>query len=226
MFGVTPKEEYSRADVRRKFGLSERQLRGWERQRLIPAATSYSFSDLVAFQTLIKLRENHIPAKEIFRALDSLREKLDWVKQPLSELRVVSDGGRDRRARLRAEDGGHHRPDPVRFRRRRAGRHQELSGCVSPKSTACANPRSGSRKGWNSKRPARPWKQAVDAIPEGTGAQPGSRRGSRQPRHDLLPTAQIRRGREILSGGDRSRSCVSAGPVQPRQPLRRAGTHA
>jgi tetratricopeptide (TPR) repeat protein len=91
---VTPKEEYSRADVRRKFGLSERQLKGWERQRLIPEATSYDFSDLIAFQTLLKLRENKIPAKEIFRALESLREKLGWVKQPLSELRVVSEGGR------------------------------------------------------------------------------------------------------------------------------------
>jgi tetratricopeptide (TPR) repeat protein len=91
---VSPKEEYSRADVRRKFGLSERQLRSWERQRLIPAAESYSFSDLIAFQTLIKLRENKISSKEILRALESLREKLGWVKQPLSELRVVSDGGR------------------------------------------------------------------------------------------------------------------------------------
>ena len=91
---MTPKEEYSRADVRRKFGLSERQLKGWERQRLIPEANSYTFSDLVAFQTLIKLRENKISAKEIFRALVSLREKLEWVKQPLSELRVVSDRGR------------------------------------------------------------------------------------------------------------------------------------
>ena len=91
---MSPKEEYSRADVRRKFGLSERQLRSWERQRLIPAASSYSFSDLIAFQTLIKLRENKISSKEIFRALESLREKLGWVKQPLSELRVVSDGRR------------------------------------------------------------------------------------------------------------------------------------
>jgi tetratricopeptide (TPR) repeat protein len=91
---VSPKEEYSRADVRRKFGLSERQLRSWERQRLIPAASSYSFSDLIAFQTLIKLRETKISSREILRALESLREKLGWVKQPLSELRVVSDGGR------------------------------------------------------------------------------------------------------------------------------------
>ena len=91
---MTPKEEYSRTDVRRKFGLSERQLQSWERQHLVPKADSYTFSDLLAFQTLIKLRENKVPAKEIARALHSLREKLDWVKQPLSELRVVSDGGR------------------------------------------------------------------------------------------------------------------------------------
>jgi Tfp pilus assembly protein PilF len=91
---VTPKEEYSRADVRRKFGLTERQLLSWERQSLVPAATHYSFSDLIAVQTLIKLRENKIPIREIARALSSLRDKLDWVKQPLSELRVVSDGKR------------------------------------------------------------------------------------------------------------------------------------
>ena len=91
---MTPKEEYSRADVRRKFGLSERRLQSWERQRLIPPASTYSFSDLIAVQTLIKLRENKIPAKEIYRALESLREKLGWVKHPLSELRVVSDGRR------------------------------------------------------------------------------------------------------------------------------------
>ena len=91
---MAPREEYSRADVRRKFGLTERQLQNWEKQSLVPAATLYTFSDLIAFQTLIKLRENKIPIREIARALDSLREKLDWVKHPLSELRVVSDGKR------------------------------------------------------------------------------------------------------------------------------------
>jgi tetratricopeptide (TPR) repeat protein len=89
---VGPKEEYSRADVRRQFGISARQLRSWERQGLLAAAKSYSFSDLIAVQTLIKLSENHIRPGEIGRALESLREKLDWVKQPLSELRIVSDG--------------------------------------------------------------------------------------------------------------------------------------
>lgn len=91
---MAPNEEYSRADVRRKFGLSERQLRSWERQALISAHETYSFQDLISIQTLLKLRENHIQPRQIGRALASLREKLDWVKRPLSELRIVSDGRR------------------------------------------------------------------------------------------------------------------------------------
>jgi tetratricopeptide (TPR) repeat protein len=91
---VAPKEEYSREDVRRQFGLSERQLKSWERQELIATARSYSFSDLIAFKTLIKLTENHISPRRIGQALKSLRQKLDWVERPLSELRIVSDGKR------------------------------------------------------------------------------------------------------------------------------------
>ena len=89
---MAPTEEYSRAQIRRKFGLSERQLQSWERQDLVAPSTSYSFSDLIAFKTLLKLRENRIPAREIARALRSLRQKLSWIKQPLAELRVVSYG--------------------------------------------------------------------------------------------------------------------------------------
>ena len=89
---MAPKVEYSRADVRRQFGLSERQLRSWERQELIPAAESYSFSDLIAIQTLLKLVENGRSSRQIAGALASLRKKLGWVKDPLAELRIVSDG--------------------------------------------------------------------------------------------------------------------------------------
>jgi len=91
---VAPTEEYSRADVRRKFGLTEQQLKSWERQNLIAPASTYTFSDLLTIKTLIRLRENKIPVREIARALDSLREKLRGVKQPLAELRVVLDGKR------------------------------------------------------------------------------------------------------------------------------------
>ena len=89
---MAPNEEYSRADVRRKFGLSERQLRSWERQELLSPLATYSFSDLISIQTLIKLRDNRIQPRQIGRAMASLRKKLDWIKHPLSELRIVSDG--------------------------------------------------------------------------------------------------------------------------------------
>lgn len=91
---MAPTEEFSRADVRRKFGLTEQQLKSWERQNLIAAAGAYTFSDLLAIQTLLRLRENKIPVREIALALKSLRTKLAEVKQPLAELRVVLDGKR------------------------------------------------------------------------------------------------------------------------------------
>jgi tetratricopeptide (TPR) repeat protein len=85
-------EAYARPDVRRKLGVSERQLRAWERLGLVAPAESYSFSDLIALKTLIKLRENRIGTRQIGRALESLRRKLPRIKQPLAELRIVSDG--------------------------------------------------------------------------------------------------------------------------------------
>jgi tetratricopeptide (TPR) repeat protein len=78
--------------VCRQFGVTERQLQNWERRKLIPEAETYSFSDLIAFQTIVKLREKRIRVPQIAEAIESLREKLDWIKQPLSELRIVSDG--------------------------------------------------------------------------------------------------------------------------------------
>jgi tetratricopeptide (TPR) repeat protein len=89
---VAPDSEYSRADVRRQFGVSERQLRSWEREGLIPAAATYSFSDLIAIQTLVKLRESGIPPRQIALAMARLRQKLEGVKRPLAELRIVSNG--------------------------------------------------------------------------------------------------------------------------------------
>jgi len=89
---VAPKEQYSRADVRRQFGVTERQLRNWERQGLLSVSDSYLFPDLIAIKTLIKLRDNRIATRQIGKALASLRRKLDWIKEPLSELRIVSDG--------------------------------------------------------------------------------------------------------------------------------------
>ena len=72
--------------------LSERQLRTWERLGLVPAATAYSFRDLIALRTIGELRAHRIPLRKIGRALDSLKQRLSEVRDPLAELKIFSDG--------------------------------------------------------------------------------------------------------------------------------------
>ena len=67
---MAPKEGYTRADVRRQFGLSERQLQSWEKRKLLDAAETYSFADLIAIQTILKLRESRIQPREIGKAVE------------------------------------------------------------------------------------------------------------------------------------------------------------
>jgi tetratricopeptide (TPR) repeat protein len=87
-----PQQQYSRQDVRRMLAISDRQLRGWQRQGFLPPDDAFSFSDLIALKALQKLRENRIPSKQIGRALVSLKQKLTDVQWPLSELKIVSCG--------------------------------------------------------------------------------------------------------------------------------------
>jgi len=89
---LSPKQEYTRGDVRRMLGVSEQQLRSWERHGLIPGLATFSFSDLIALKTLQKLRENRVPPRKIGRALTALKKKLSHVEHPLSELKIFSDG--------------------------------------------------------------------------------------------------------------------------------------
>jgi len=72
--------------------LSERQLRTWERHGLVPAASAYSFRDLIALRTIGELRAHRIPLRQIGRALDSLKQRLSEVHDPLAELKIFSDG--------------------------------------------------------------------------------------------------------------------------------------
>lgn len=92
MLSNAPRQEYSRADVRRQFGLTERQLKKWEQDSLLPAADTYSFSDLIAIRTIVELHGKGFRSRRIAEAVHSLRQKLDGVKQPLAELRILSDG--------------------------------------------------------------------------------------------------------------------------------------
>ena len=72
--------------------LSERQLQTWERRGLVPAARAYSFRDLIALRTIGELRAHRIPLRKIGRALDSLKQRLSEVRDPLAELKIFSDG--------------------------------------------------------------------------------------------------------------------------------------
>jgi len=72
--------------------LTERQLRSWERLGLVPPAGTYSFRELIALRTISELRTCRIPLREIGRALDSLKQRLSEVHDPLAELRIFSDG--------------------------------------------------------------------------------------------------------------------------------------
>jgi len=86
------KEAYLREDVRRILKIPEIRLRSWERAGFLPQRREFSFRDLIALRTLKALRDKRIPPQRIKRALASLVEKLDGVSQPLTELKIVSDG--------------------------------------------------------------------------------------------------------------------------------------
>lgn len=72
--------------------ISSRQLRSWENQKFVSSSGSFTFSDLLALRTLIELRQNKIPAAQIREALHALRKRLSDVHNPLTELRIYSQG--------------------------------------------------------------------------------------------------------------------------------------
>lgn len=89
---ASAKQAYTRKEVRRVLGISERQLRSWETQDLVAPASVYAFTDLLALRTLWKLRKDKVPASQIRAALRALHEKLRDVRNPLTELRIYAEG--------------------------------------------------------------------------------------------------------------------------------------
>ena len=87
-----PAQTYSREDVRRILKIGEPRLRSWERGGFVEARRQFSFTDLIGLKTLKELHDNRIPAGRIRRALASLARKLEGVRRPLTELKIVSDG--------------------------------------------------------------------------------------------------------------------------------------
>lgn len=92
MLAAAPSQMFTRRDVRRVLGISEQQLRSWERQELVPRLQQYAFSDLIALRSLQKLRKNRVPSERIRRAMNALRKKLQGISDPLRELKIVCEG--------------------------------------------------------------------------------------------------------------------------------------
>ena len=71
-------------------------MRSWESQGLIPQRSIFGFSELLAMQTLIKLRKDKIPPATIKKAVTALRQKVRNVTNPLTELRIYAEGSKMR----------------------------------------------------------------------------------------------------------------------------------
>jgi tetratricopeptide (TPR) repeat protein len=85
-------QAYSREDVRRQLGVSKRQLESWEKQNLLSAGGSFSFSDILALRTLVGLRKSKVSAVQIRRAVQAVRKHFREFENPLTEVKIYSQG--------------------------------------------------------------------------------------------------------------------------------------
>jgi tetratricopeptide (TPR) repeat protein len=101
--GPAAKQAYTREEARRLVGISERRLKSWEDQKLIAHHALYTFLELLALRTLVKLRSDRVPPLQIKRALLALSKKLKHIEDPLTELKLFADG-----KKVRVEIDGKH----------------------------------------------------------------------------------------------------------------------
>ncbi len=101
MSGSAAKQAYSREETRRVLRISERQLKSWERQKLVTPAGVYGFRELLALKTLIELRRK-VPPLQLRRALAALRQTLREIENPLTDLKLYAHG-----RKIRVEVDGH-----------------------------------------------------------------------------------------------------------------------
>jgi len=96
------KQEYSREQVLRLVGLTEKQLRHWEAKGLATARSVYEFRDLIALQTVARLRAKGIPLRKVQRAVAAVKARMRDVQDPLKQLRIYAEGHR-----IRVQAGPH-----------------------------------------------------------------------------------------------------------------------
>ena len=82
-------QAYTRDQVLRVSGVSERQVRIWERAGLIPRRDDYAIADLKSLQTLEKLRLAGLGPKRIAQVFNTIQDKLNGITDPLTEVTVM-----------------------------------------------------------------------------------------------------------------------------------------
>jgi tetratricopeptide (TPR) repeat protein len=88
------KKLYDQREVSRLTGISESQIRYWDRQGLITHREKdrgrlwFDFQSLVAFRTVRDLRRQGVSLHKIRHCVAKLRQIMPGLKQPLSEVRI------------------------------------------------------------------------------------------------------------------------------------------
>ena len=77
-------------------GISERQLRSWEKCGLVHSTACYGIDELIALRTLAKLRAARVPTRKIRSAVEAVRKRVRGMKNPFTDFRIYSDGQRVR----------------------------------------------------------------------------------------------------------------------------------
>lgn len=78
-------ERYLRADVLRILHITARQLAGWEKSGLLPAADAYSFFDLLQIKKLRDLRAKRVRSAVIRDSLRAMQQQVAGMSNPLVE---------------------------------------------------------------------------------------------------------------------------------------------
>ena len=87
---------FTRKEVCRLLKVEPRQLRSWERQRLIPELSQYKFRDLLRLKRLVRLRKEKANPRLLKQALHTLDGYLKDSPELSEDVQVYTDGRRVR----------------------------------------------------------------------------------------------------------------------------------
>lgn len=92
------KRMYSQKDVARYIGVSEGQVRHWDKVGLIPASEKkdgrlwFDFKALVAFRTVRQLQNSGLSTKKIVKCIKQIKSRMPHIQQPLTEFKITTLG--------------------------------------------------------------------------------------------------------------------------------------